>query len=422
MAQHDQVLADQAGLSFRADVNGALAALFSNNSGATEPSVMVAYQWWADITSGWLKQRNAANNAWVNKIPLADAMSSIGRALFSAASASDARSSLGLGALATYASVEAAMASQITHRNKVIGHFDQNQRGLTSVGDDAYCLDRWYVLTESGNVTVAQISDPEAGAPWAIKLTQPDASPKRMGLATIIEAKNVKQFRNAAMNFFMRVKPSFGGNVRYAILEHTGTADTVTSDVVNNWASATFTPSNFFIAGVNVIKTGTIAPGAATYGEFSDYGVMGASLNNAILFVWTESAQAQNATLELNRPQFEPGIVHTPHEWRMNELALCQRYYQILGESTSSLIVSGQATAGAQEFNATYAYMAQMRSSPTATVVGTWSTANASTSAPTLVGAAGVGSVIVAISSSAAGRVFAYNSNAGNQITLSSEL
>lgn len=214
------------------------------------------------------------------------------------------------------------------HRNKLIGHFDVNQRGLTSVGDDAYCCDRWYVLTESGNVTVAQVADPESGAPFGLRLTQPDATAKRFGLAQIIEARNVKAFRSAAMNFFMRVKPSFAGNVRYAILEHTGTADTVTSDVVNNWASTTFTPGNFFIAGVNVIKTGVVAPGAATYGEFSDYGTLGAALNNAILFVWTESAQAQNSTLELNRPQFEPGVIHTPHEFRVNELELCQRYCQ----------------------------------------------------------------------------------------------
>lgn len=252
-----------------------------------------------------------------------------------ASNAAGARASLGVDDAAKIA------VTQFSHRNRIIGHFDVNQRALTSVGDDAYCCDRWYVLTETGNVTVGQVSDPEPGAPFGWKLTQPDATAKRMGMATIIESKDVRAYRNAAMNFFMRVKPSFSGNIRYAIIEHTGTADLVTSDVVNNWSSATFTAGNFFISGLNIIKTGVVSPGAGIYGEFSDYGVMGAALNNAILFVWTESAQAQGASLEMNRPQFEPGVIHTPHEFRQNELALCQRYYEVTSASTYITYIPG---------------------------------------------------------------------------------
>lgn len=65
MAQNDFSLADQPGLTFLSDVNSALQALASNSSGATEPSTTYAYQFWADTTTGLLKIRNAANNAWV---------------------------------------------------------------------------------------------------------------------------------------------------------------------------------------------------------------------------------------------------------------------------------------------------------------------------------------------------------------------
>lgn len=65
MAQHDYILANQSGLSFRSDLNNALAAIVSLNSGAAEPSTTYAYQLWGDITAGLLKQRNAANSAWV---------------------------------------------------------------------------------------------------------------------------------------------------------------------------------------------------------------------------------------------------------------------------------------------------------------------------------------------------------------------
>lgn len=96
MAQHDQTIADQAGLSFLADLNAALAALFSNNSGATAPSVTTAYMWWADATTGWMKQRNAANDGWINRFKLADETSTIGDALRVAASAAAARTALGV--------------------------------------------------------------------------------------------------------------------------------------------------------------------------------------------------------------------------------------------------------------------------------------------------------------------------------------
>lgn len=229
-------------------------------------------------------------------------------------------------------------------RNKLInGSAGHNQRGATSVADDNYCLDRFYVLTESGSVTVEQITDPESGAPWAIRLTQPDAVAKRIGLAQIVESGNIRALRSAAVNLSARVKPSFAGNVRYAIIEHTGTADLVTSDVVNNWASATFTPGNFFIAGLTILKTGVIAPGAATYGSLSDWVALGAGTNNVIVFVWSEAAVAQNGTLELNRVQLEPGIVATPFEHRPYgmELALCRRYLPAHNSNGTTAFIAG---------------------------------------------------------------------------------
>jgi len=65
VASHDYVIANGTGSAVRSDLNGAFAAIVSNNSGATEPATMYAYQWWADTTTGLLKLRNSANSAWV---------------------------------------------------------------------------------------------------------------------------------------------------------------------------------------------------------------------------------------------------------------------------------------------------------------------------------------------------------------------
>lgn len=65
MAQHDYNIANQSGLAFRQDLNNALSAIVSINSGAAEPSTLYAYMLWADTANSLLKQRNAANTAWV---------------------------------------------------------------------------------------------------------------------------------------------------------------------------------------------------------------------------------------------------------------------------------------------------------------------------------------------------------------------
>ena len=65
MATHDYVIANGTGAAVRSDLNNALAAIVSNNSGSTEPGTTYAYQWWADTNANVLKIRNSANNAWI---------------------------------------------------------------------------------------------------------------------------------------------------------------------------------------------------------------------------------------------------------------------------------------------------------------------------------------------------------------------
>jgi hypothetical protein len=74
MSQNDMAIADQNGAAFLADVNSALAALVSNNSGASAPATTYAYMWWPDTgsTPPMLRQRNAADTAWIPIGPLED--------------------------------------------------------------------------------------------------------------------------------------------------------------------------------------------------------------------------------------------------------------------------------------------------------------------------------------------------------------
>ena len=65
MAQHDYNLANQSGADFRADLNNALSAIATTNSGATSPSTTFAHQLWVDTANSVLKIRNSANDAWI---------------------------------------------------------------------------------------------------------------------------------------------------------------------------------------------------------------------------------------------------------------------------------------------------------------------------------------------------------------------
>jgi len=68
MAQHDYVIDNASGATVRADINSALSAIQSLNSGTSEPSSTAAGMLWLDTTGGApyvLKVRDAGNNHWL---------------------------------------------------------------------------------------------------------------------------------------------------------------------------------------------------------------------------------------------------------------------------------------------------------------------------------------------------------------------
>jgi len=66
MAQHDYNIANQTAANLRADLNNALSAIVSNNSGAIEPADTFANMFWYDTSANILKIRNEADSAWIN--------------------------------------------------------------------------------------------------------------------------------------------------------------------------------------------------------------------------------------------------------------------------------------------------------------------------------------------------------------------
>jgi hypothetical protein len=70
MSQHDLDIANQGFPATRADINNALKALGSSNSGATAPSTTYANQLWYDTANNIIKIRNEDNDAWISLFTL----------------------------------------------------------------------------------------------------------------------------------------------------------------------------------------------------------------------------------------------------------------------------------------------------------------------------------------------------------------
>jgi len=65
MSQHDYIIDNALTPAFRSDLNNALAAAVTQNSGGTAPATTYANMLWYDTANHVLKVRNEANAAWI---------------------------------------------------------------------------------------------------------------------------------------------------------------------------------------------------------------------------------------------------------------------------------------------------------------------------------------------------------------------
>ena len=127
-------------------------------------------------------------------------------------------------------------------QNAIInGSFDVWQRNTTfTFNDDTFGPDRWNLLTETnGAWTTARDTDVPAslGFKYSAKCSNVTLN-NQMALVYLIENMDVVKFQGqtVSLSFYAKTNGTEIANLRCAILSWTGTADTVTSDVVGTWA------------------------------------------------------------------------------------------------------------------------------------------------------------------------------------------
>lgn len=243
-----------------------------------------------------------------------------------------------------------ALAEDIPdYRNRVINpQLQWAQAGVGSTADGAYTgIDQWYALTQTGTVTSSQLTDVADGLPSMGRLTQSQASAQRMGWAQVFESSFIKDLRGKTVTLAAKVSMSAATTLRYAIIEWTGTADSVTKDVVSSWTNTTFTAGQFFSGtSLTIAATGSVALASSTLTDIVLQASISSSMNNLIIFFWTDSVQAQTVALDIGNVFFgqgasAPATFNPPDP--ASDLLLCQRYYEA---DTASSLFQGNVTNG----------------------------------------------------------------------------
>lgn len=284
----------------------------------------------------------------------------VGKAVFKATDASAARTALELTAPV------GEMINRIINPSGRIA-----QAGLASTSDGSYTgFDQWLALTQSNPVTPSQLTAVENGTPYMMRMTQANASAQRMGWLQWIESVNCIDLRGKTIQLSARVRMSAATTLRYAIVEWTGTADSITKDVVNDWTNGTFTAGQFFKSTTTtIVATGSTALTANTLANVYLSGTVSGSANNIAVFFWTDSTQAQNVTLDLGKVQLEVGAFATAFAPRSygDELRACQRYFNKMSGAPGAHFFGNGYAYDANTMLGIIQFPVRMRVSPTIT-------------------------------------------------------
>jgi hypothetical protein len=239
---------------------------------------------------------------------------------------------------------------------------------VIDAADDEYIADRWYVLTETDRIDTERFTGDARR--YAASLTQVQATAQRIGMAQIVEGVNCRHLRGDQVTFSFRVECSVTQDVRYAVLEWTGTEDAVTSDVVATWAATPTWATNVAPAG----SVGSTSVGM-TWTDIEHTVTLGSTFTNLIVFIWSGDTVASGDGIGIEAAQLEQGPYKTPFETRPTgmELALCQRYFERREAQGLFQILPGSCglITGAQAARIPFAY-SKKRVAPSLTVINTF--------------------------------------------------
>jgi len=303
----------------------------------------------------------------------------------------DAR--IGVGANDTVLTADSAEASGLKWATPVSGAVNKNylinggfaiaQRGTSFTSalnnDDAYTLDRFYILSDGNDIidVTQNTSTIPTNGQFAIALDVETVN-KKFGIATIIENKDCIGLIGNTVTFSFKAKVSATtqlDNVKCAIVAWSGTADTVTSDIISAWGVEGTNPT--LIANATYENTPANLNLTTSYASYSvSAAVDTASTKNIILFIWSDvTTTTLGDFLFIAEAKLELGSSATAFEYAggtlQGELASCQRYFNRFSncsQNTNQMVAIGRVDALLTESQYPVRNNVTMRANPTFTV------------------------------------------------------
>lgn len=282
------------------------------------------------------------------------------------------------------ANLAEAAGSGFAFRNRIINgdmRIDQRNAGASvgwGGGDGLYALDRLR-LQRAGAATlsVQQVADAPPGFSKSVKFTVTGAAAPSSGdyytLGQIIEPANYIDFAYGTAN---------AKTVTVSFWAKSSVSGSYTASIYD-WLVGGYTyATSFTINAANTWEYKTIVVPGVTTGSWAnglyfriDLG-SGSSYTTSSPNTWNTTGSFRvsgavnftanaSATFNMTGLQIEPGSVATPFEFRMNELQLCQRYYEQFGQAGSGSATG--ATSGELDFK----FSVDKRVTPTITLIGT---------------------------------------------------
>lgn len=360
MSQHDYNIANGGGAAVRADLNNALLAVLSQNSGATAPTTTKPFMPWYDTTTGTLRMRNAADTAWVNALD------------------------------GVFGSGNMGMVNRVINGRMEVDQLNTAAAALTAT-DGGYTLDMYQTFTQAGEgvFTVQQVADAPSGYKSSAKITvtTADASigaSQRYLFLNNIEGKDVADLgfgtANAqAVTVSFWVKSSVTGshsgtlinagfNRAYPFNITINAANTWEQKFVNIAGDTTGTWLTDTLVGMRLVFD--LGSGTSQRGAANAWGTAGFGVTGAVSLISTVNATMNITGVDLRKGTYASA---PPADWRPYgaELALSNRYFVELMGGTNNYQPLGLAdtystTAGSYCIHVPV----PMRAIPSLTVVG----------------------------------------------------
>jgi hypothetical protein len=332
-------------------------------------------------------------------------------------------------------------SNNVTFRNRIInGAQVINQRyGTTAqTGVSGFVTDRFQVLNSSaGTINAQTVTTAPAGFSYSTQLTVGTADSAVGSTDSVIFYQTLEGYNIADLNWA-------GTNAKIVTLSfwvYSSLIGTYSGSIVDAGGSVSY-PFNYTISTANTwtqITQTITGPVSGTFGSTNGVGFyLELSLMTGSSFQGTPNAWAagnfrgtasqvnwmatSGNTWYITGVQLEAGTTASPFEYRQygTELALCQRYYEIIGQSNDSLLFQGYV-GGVDAIRSPIFYKVTKRATPTLTINGTWVASNKSAAAA-FIPRAGLDAGQIEWVTSGAGVSYFYNNNVGSNLTVSAEL